>query len=95
MWDEDIPLFLTGGLAGLRLGPGAANLAGARQGAERIAWKIEELLDKEQKQSLDFQSSVFGNVDGDVGRKALAMEWSEYTSGFANHFKALMLDEDG
>jgi hypothetical protein len=44
MWNEDVPMFLTGGLAGLTLGPGAANLAGARQGAERIAWKMDELF---------------------------------------------------
>jgi len=41
---SNIPLFITGRLAGLRLGPGAANLEGARMGAERIAWKICELL---------------------------------------------------
>lgn len=46
MWDADCPLFVTGRLAGLRLGPGAGNLEGARQGAERAAWKIGELLQK-------------------------------------------------
>ena len=44
MWNEDVPLFVTGRLAGLRLGPGAGNLGGARIGAERIAWSIGELL---------------------------------------------------
>ncbi|OCL15459.1 FAD binding domain-containing protein [Glonium stellatum] len=44
MWAEGVPLFVTGRLASLRLGPGAANLAGARVGAERIAWSIEDLL---------------------------------------------------
>lgn len=44
MWKEDIPLFITGRLAGLRLGPGAPNLVGARVGAERIAWAMEEVL---------------------------------------------------
>ncbi|QDS73656.1 hypothetical protein FKW77_002506 [Venturia effusa] len=44
MWNEDVPLFFTGKTAGLRLGPAAANLAGARSGAERIVWKIEDLL---------------------------------------------------
>lgn len=100
MWDTDVPLFLTGGLAGLRLGPGAANLAGARQGAERITWKIEELLEKEQNHlSLDHQSSVSDDVTRSTiregGRKELTMEWSEYTGGFANQFKSLMLDNNG
>lgn len=40
MWNDEIPLFFTGRLAGLRLGPAAGNLEGARQGAERIAWKV-------------------------------------------------------
>ena len=44
MWSEDVPLFFTGRLAALRLGPAAGNLEGARQGAERIAWKISELV---------------------------------------------------
>ena len=41
---EEVPLFVTGRLASLRLGPGAGNLEGARMGAERIAWKVGELL---------------------------------------------------
>lgn len=44
MWDEDLPFFVTGRFAGLRLGPAAGNLGGARVGAERIAWAIEDLL---------------------------------------------------
>ncbi|KAI5276669.1 FAD/NAD(P)-binding domain-containing protein [Aureobasidium subglaciale] len=50
MWKEDIPLFVTGRLAALRLGPGAGNLAGARSGAERIAWAIENTISKEKGQ---------------------------------------------
>jgi len=36
MWKDDVPLFVTGKLAGLRLGPSAGNLEGARVGAERV-----------------------------------------------------------
>jgi hypothetical protein len=46
MWNDDVPLFVTGRLAGLRLGPGAPNLVGARIGAERIAWNVEDVLEK-------------------------------------------------
>ncbi|OBT49459.1 hypothetical protein VE00_00341 [Pseudogymnoascus sp. WSF 3629] len=49
-WSKDVPLFITGRLAGLQLGPGAANLEGARAGAERIAWRLQEIL---------------GEIDGD------------------------------
>ncbi|KAI4724905.1 FAD/NAD(P)-binding domain-containing protein [Aureobasidium sp. EXF-10728] len=53
MWKDNIPLFVTGRLAALRLGPGAGNLAGARSGAERIAWAIEDFLPREQDRKED------------------------------------------
>ncbi|KAF2274416.1 FAD/NAD(P)-binding domain-containing protein [Westerdykella ornata] len=40
MWNDDVPMFVTGRLAGLRLGPGAPNLVGCRVGAERISWNV-------------------------------------------------------
>ncbi|KAH9879127.1 hypothetical protein J1614_002563 [Plenodomus biglobosus] len=46
MWSDDLPLFVTGRFAGLRLGPGAPNLVGARIGAERIAWNVDDVLKK-------------------------------------------------
>lgn len=46
MWNDQVPLFVTGRLGALQLGPGAANLSGARSGAERIAWSISEYLEK-------------------------------------------------
>jgi hypothetical protein len=46
MWNDNVPLFVTGRLAGLRLGPGAPNLVGARVGAERIAWNVDDVLRK-------------------------------------------------
>lgn len=48
MWKPDVPLFLTGRLAALRLGPGAPNLEGARLGAERVAWGMEEVLGRKE-----------------------------------------------
>lgn len=45
-WCPNVPLFVTGRLAGLRLGPGAANLSGARTGAERVAWAVQSVLDQ-------------------------------------------------
>lgn len=49
MWKEDVPLYVTGRMAGLRLGPGAPNLEGARLGAERISWSLEEVLGKKKE----------------------------------------------
>ncbi|KAJ5887990.1 hypothetical protein N7495_008031 [Penicillium taxi] len=48
MWREDVPLYMTGRMAALRLGPGAPNLEGARLGAERIVWSLEEILEKDR-----------------------------------------------
>ncbi|GAB7356863.1 hypothetical protein MBLNU459_g7733t1 [Dothideomycetes sp. NU459] len=59
MWRDNIPLFVTGRFAALRLGPGAGNLEGARVGAERVAWAIEEILSgqncrySEDRQAMD------------------------------------------
>ena len=97
MWHEDVPLFLTGGLAGLRLGPGAANLAGARQGAERIAWKVEDLLGEGQSSSTDEDGSALGTMDGrrhGQRESRFSVEGrSEYTGGFVNQFETLAMDD--
>lgn len=45
-WSEDIPLFVAGRLAGLRVGPDCGNLEGARVGAERISWAVQEVLER-------------------------------------------------
>ncbi|KAK1139597.1 hypothetical protein N8T08_000601 [Aspergillus melleus] len=50
MWKADVPLFLTGRLAALRLGPGGPNLEGARLGAERVAWGMEEVLGRKESE---------------------------------------------
>lgn len=106
MWNAEVPLFLTGGLAGLRLGPGAANLVGARQGAERVAWKIDELLGtgpstEETRRKSEGEDKLEGLSDrnhGDVQaqheRLALLEDRSEFTGGFANQFEALALHHE-
>lgn len=44
MWNDDVPLFVAGKLAALRLGPAAPNIGGARVGAERIALALDQIL---------------------------------------------------
>jgi len=46
MWRNDVPLFVTGKLAMLQVGPGAGNLEGARLCAERVAWGVMNTLDE-------------------------------------------------
>lgn len=39
-WSDEVPFFVTGRLASLRMGPASPNLEGARMGAERIAVSV-------------------------------------------------------
>lgn len=50
-WRDDVPLFMVGRLAALRLGPGAANIGGAMVGAERVSWAIEDILRRWQPEA--------------------------------------------
>lgn len=56
MWRDDVPLFMVGRLAALRLGPGAANIGGAMVGAERVSWAIEDILRKAQPDEAESDS---------------------------------------
>ena len=60
-----LPVFVVGELAGLQLGPGGSNLAGARQGADIVATKLGVNQDADQGKI----GGVFTNVFA-----ALAME---------------------
>lgn len=83
MWRDDVPLFVTGRLAGLRLGPGAPNLVGARVGAERIAWNINDLLEK-----------ILGKKSDGKGKSVNVRDeglWKleEFAAGRTNRFDSL------
>jgi hypothetical protein len=82
MWNDDVPLFVTGRLAGLRLGPGAPNLVGARIGAERIAWNVEDILDMSGR----LKSRSRGNDEGDSGDENM----TAYAAGRDNRFNSLV-----
>lgn len=77
-WSKDVPLFFNGRLAALRVGPGAANLSGARIGAERIAWNIESILQEEED-----------NVAGQIDVEEMQAEWA---TGKSNRYAALSLN---
>jgi hypothetical protein len=83
MWSDDVPLFVTGRLAGLRLGPGAPNLVGARVGAERIVWNVENVLEKLGRGKRDDEK---GGRERDSGDE----KFMEYATGRRNRFDSLV-----
>jgi hypothetical protein len=86
MWNQEVPFFVTGRLAGLRIGPGAGNLEGGRQGSERIAWKVVEVL----KEGVCQSDSGYGSdwdQGPDVDQRRLGL-------GIENQFGILGLDCD-
>lgn len=73
MWADDVPLFVAGRLAALRLGPAAANIGGARVGAERIVLALDQHLSRSGAGHKDFFESEWetvrkGERDGEVDR---------------------------
>lgn len=85
-WNDDVPLFVTGRLAGLRLGPGAPNLVGARVGAERIAWNVEDVLKR--------LGRLNGSSDESDGADSSDEKMAAYAAARDNRFDSLVsLDE--
>lgn len=73
MWKDDVPLFVAGRLAALRLGPAAPNIGGARIGAERISLALDESLSKSDSDDVsrlfkaEEETVVSGHRDAQVG----------------------------
>lgn len=79
-WKDDVPLFCAGKFAGLRLGPGAANLEGARAGAERIVLAVEKML----------------GVGEEKGRRDSGYEEDDgkrYEAGLGSRYEVLGMEE--
>lgn len=85
-WKEDVPLFMAGKFAGLRLGPGAANLEGARAGAERIVLAVEKGEGLRGGEGKGRRDSGFEEGDGEG-----SME--RYGAGLGSRYEWLSLDE--
>ncbi|POS85971.1 hypothetical protein EPUL_002723, partial [Erysiphe pulchra] len=83
MWKEEVPLFATGKLGGLRLGPAAGNLEGARIGAEFIAGKIAELLPRWK----DFESPLIDSSEKNSNE--ITVDLRRLGLGQANQFEIL------
>lgn len=83
MWNEEVPLFVTGRLGALRLGPAGPNLEGARLGAEFIAGKIASLISGDR---LGTSNSSVDDVE-EVDMRRLGL-------GRQNQFEVLEVDDE-
>ncbi|KAF2118212.1 hypothetical protein BDV96DRAFT_569491 [Lophiotrema nucula] len=90
MWRDDVPLFASGRLAGLRLGPGAPNLVGCRVGAERIAWNINDFLERMGTNSKGHE----GIRGGQIYATDREEELEAYASGRTNKFDSLLNESE-
>ncbi|KAF2766451.1 hypothetical protein EJ03DRAFT_390980 [Teratosphaeria nubilosa] len=73
-WRKDVPLFVTGRMASLQLGPGAGNLEGARLGAERVVWAVEEFLGERDGVAVEERERLEGEFVAGVGSKYRMLE---------------------
>lgn len=89
MWKDDVPLFVTGRLAALRLGPAAPNIGGARVGAERIALALDQILSRSSPGGAskmfkaEEETVVGGRQDGETGL-------FNYASGTGSKYSTLL-----
>lgn len=84
MWKNGIPLFMIGRMAALRLGPGAANLGGAKVGAERIAWAVEDVV---------LRSAGAEDCDCKPEEEEAETGMAAYLKGHGNMYSALAMCE--
>ena len=85
MWRDDVPLFVTGRLAQLRLGPGGPNLEGARLGAERIAWGLDDVLGGLRRENAHSQQD---------NEAHLSIRSKECFCGLGNRYAELGVEEE-
>lgn len=93
MWHKEVPLFVAGRLAGLRLGPAAPNIGGARDGAERIAIAVDEYLSKPESGP---RPGVFASEEYTVkeGERNRELDRFNYATGIGSQFSALPEESD-
>lgn len=91
MWQDDVPLFVTGRLAALRLGPAGPNIGGARVGAERIALGVDQVLSRSTKDSVSMRDMQIKAELGVGGRREdTATGLFNYASGTGSKYNSLV-----
>lgn len=90
MWQDDVPLFVTGKLAALRIGPAAPNIGGARIGAERIALALDEAIARPDTVKSS-KETFFTEKDTVVdGRRDSGVDLFNYASGTGSKYSTLV-----
>ncbi|KAG5927495.1 hypothetical protein E4U42_002172 [Claviceps africana] len=79
MWTKDVPLYCVGRLSALQLGPAAPNIGGAKVGAERVAWSIEDSIKPSGWRADEEAARHDGGMTG-------------YLSGHQNMYSALAVE---
>ncbi|KAI9903718.1 hypothetical protein N3K66_000247 [Trichothecium roseum] len=91
MWDEGVPLFMTGRLSALKIGPAAPNIGGAKVSAERVCWALEDMLSRGggAGEGADDDDGDGGGGGGDGGEG-----YKEYVKGHGNMYGCLCEGDD-
>lgn len=89
MWQDDVPLFVTGKLAALRIGPAAPNIGGARIGAERIALALDGAISRPGNR-YPSRETFFTEKDTVLdGRRDSGVDLFNYASGTGSKYSSL------
>lgn len=87
-WNKEVPLYVVGKNAALQVGPTSANLDGARLGAERIGWHLQNM-----KLQGEFDWSPVKVVTNEVNSSATFNKRLQLAGGLINWFELLELDK--
>lgn len=92
MWQDGVPLFVTGKLAALRIGPAAPNIGGARIGAERIALALDEAIARPGKGNFPKETFFTERDTVTNERRDSGIELFNYASGTGSKYSSLVED---
>lgn len=94
MWKDEVPLFVTGRLAALRLGPAAPNIGGARIGAERITLALDDYLSRTNSEHAGSRAFLAEEETVmDEERRDSGVGLFNYASGTGSKYSVLMQSE--
>ncbi|OAA68277.1 FAD binding domain protein [Niveomyces insectorum RCEF 264] len=89
MWADGVPLFCTGKLAMLRIGPASPNIGGVKLGAERVSLAVEDVL-RRRASATGRTAYGLGSSGEDVSSDEAEAEFVvDYASGKGSKYQCL------